>query len=53
MSHNQYHSKIECDRTFGTCNMAWMPLRNPNGVRGNAPPTTDHDIIGKISKFYE
>merc|ERR1712157_137601 len=43
-----YHSDLTCDRQFGSANMAWMPLKNPTNIRGNAPilPDSEHDIIG-------
>lgn len=48
-----YHSQIECNRQFGDCNMAWMPLKNPSNIRGNAPSLGDEqDIVDDIISFF-
>ena len=49
-----YHSEIQCERTFNSCNMAWCPLKNPNNIRGNAPAADEgeRDIVDEILYYY-
>merc|ERR1712110_1003987 len=51
-----YHSDLKEDRSFGTCNMAWLPLKNTAQTRGNAPEIRDQnekDIIDDILYYFK
>lgn len=49
-----YHSPLTCDRDFGSCNMAWMPLKNPKGIKSAAPQLNDEerDIIDDVIFYF-
>ena len=51
-----YQSSIKCERTFGSCDLAWMPLKNPNSINGNAPepqgPESENDIVDDIIYYF-